>query len=121
MTSSTEARAYPDLPAAWQRFQAQHARAIGEWVEAERALALAAREGAPLGGATGDRLLSAEATLQRHIVDFAASEVGSGDSTALALGLLRLAERELFENPPDLRTQPGDGDRRRGDRPAPTV
>lgn len=116
MTSSSEARAHPNLPAAWQQFKAQHAKAIGEWVEAERALALAAREGAPMGGATGDRLLSAEATLQRYIVDFAASEYANGDSTALALGLLRLAERELFEDPPDLRLHNGDGDRRRGDR-----
>jgi hypothetical protein len=85
-------------------------------VEAERALALARREGADTEALAGDRLMAAEARLQSAIIDFATGEHTHGDPISLALGMLRLAEEELFEDPPDLRAKSGEGDRRRGDR-----
>jgi hypothetical protein len=114
MTSKTASRVDAELMDIWQRFKAGRADLLGEWVEAERALALAKANGAA-NGATGDRLLAAEAALQSAIVDFAASEEPKGDPMPVALALLRLAESELFPVPPDLRAS-GQGDRRRTSR-----
>jgi hypothetical protein len=114
MTSNTASRADAEPTEVWQRFKAGRAQILGEWVEAERALALAKRNGTA-NGATGDRLLAAEAALQGAIVDFATGERPGGDPLPVALALLRLAESELFPVPPDLRSA-GHGDRRRSDR-----
>ena len=115
MKSQSSPTATPDFDEVWQRFKVSRSKVLGNWVEAERALALANREGSA-NGASGDRLLAAEAALQSAIVDFAASEKTSGDPMPLALGMLRLAESELFPVPPDLRQPDGGSDRRRSER-----
>ncbi|MEA2646561.1 MAG: hypothetical protein QOE92_1644 [Chloroflexota bacterium] len=110
---ASETRPRTETPtAAWERFKQVHGDVLGRWVEAERALALALRDGGnhPV---TGDRLLAAEAALQAAIIDFATSDSAAPDPVPVALELLRLAEKELFENPPDLRAIDGVADRRR--------
>ena len=82
------------LEAAWARFRAERAVELESWLEAERLLTAGQRAGTSPAG-RGDQLLAAEATLQRAIVDFAASENGGGDPTPLALALLRRAEALL--------------------------
>ena len=113
MTSRSSRRAASDISGLWQRFKTSRAQVLGNWVEAERALALAKQHGT--NGDSGDRLLAAEAALQSAIVDFAATAQVEGDPKPLALSLLRLAESELYAEPPDLR-KPNGGDRRRAER-----
>ncbi len=101
----------PDLDGLWRRFKRSRAEALAKWVEAERAMALANREGTE-NGPSGDRLLAAEAALQSAIIDFATTQDATEDPMPVALGLLRKAEHELFANPPDLRRPGAGGDRR---------
>jgi hypothetical protein len=98
----------PDLGAAWERFKTQRQRELDGWLGAERTLA-GSHGSAVAPGARGDALLAAEATLQRAIVDFAASEGRHGDPTALALELLRLAEGLLHEPAPARKTRRAKG------------
>lgn len=114
MTFNTSPRS-DTLGAAWTRFKKTRARELGNWVEAERALVLARREGAD-HTVTGDRLMAAEAALQSAIIDFATTDGGQADPMPVALELLRLAERELFDDPPDLRSVEGTADRRAAER-----
>jgi hypothetical protein len=101
-----------DLDALWRRFKTSRAEVIHGWVEAERAMALANQEGRE-NGTSGDRLLAAEAALQSAIIDFAATQESPLDPMPVALALLRKAERELFDVPPDLRRPDAGGDRRK--------
>lgn len=82
----------------WQEFLSAWGREVEGWVEAERTVADAQAIGY-LDTVAGDRLLVAEASLQRLIVDFAASVEGVDDPTTVALGLLRRAERLLADRP----------------------
>ena len=88
-----------DLAETWERFKSTRGQELQNWVEAEHALALARRRGAPATD-PGDRLLAAEAALQSAIVDFAAALDASSDPTPVALALLRLAEDALEADPP---------------------
>jgi hypothetical protein len=94
----------PDFTAAWAKFRAQRQPELDGWLEAERALA-GSGETALAPGAQGERLLAAEAALQRAIVDFAAVETGESDPTAMALELLRLAEALLYHPEPPARAK----------------
>jgi hypothetical protein len=62
--------------------------------------------------------MAAEAALQAAIIDFATSSGGAVDPVPVALELLRLAEGELFDDPPDLRRGDRAADRRSGVRGA---
>jgi hypothetical protein len=86
----------PNLVDTWERFRSACGRELQNWVEAERALAHA-REVGGSETAAGDRLMAAEAALQRAIVDFAAAQNAGTDPTPIAMGLLRLAEHVLEE------------------------
>jgi hypothetical protein len=111
MTTHAQSPAKTDVDVMWRRFKSSRAQVLGTWVEAERAMALAHRERGA-GGPSGDRLLAAEAALQGAIVDFAATQDGVRDPMPVALALLRKAEAELFDDPPDLRQPAAGGDRR---------
>lgn len=99
MNRSANPPAEADIVVIWRRFKSAQADVLENWVEAERAVALAKRDGS-INGGRGDRLLAAEAALQGAIIDFAAaSQRQEADPTPIALGLLRLAERELAADP----------------------
>jgi hypothetical protein len=87
----------PNLVDTWELFRSTCGRELQNWVVAERALAHA-REVGSSETAAGDRLMAAEAVLQRAIVDFAAAQHVGTDPTPIALGLLRLAEHVLEES-----------------------
>jgi hypothetical protein len=112
MTTHAQSPAKTNLDVMWRRFKSSRAQVLTTWVEAERAMALANRERGA-SGPSGDRLLAAEAALQGAIVDFAATQDGVRDPMPVALALLRKAEAELFEDPPDLRQPASGGDRRK--------
>jgi hypothetical protein len=114
MRAAATTQSQPDVDTAWVHFKSARSLVLANWVDAERAMALATRNGAP-SGPSGDRLLAAEAALQSAIIDFAASQTGRLDPMPLALEMLRRAEAELFADPPDLRRLES-GDRRRSTR-----
>jgi hypothetical protein len=81
------------LNGVWTRFRAERADELHAWLRAE-----ADFTGGMADVAAGDRLLAAEAALQRAIVDFAAvHHDGMADPTPLALALLKRAEAMLGE------------------------
>ena len=84
----------PAAESAWRIFKSRHEGVIERWLAAEGSIASSLEEGQP-DATLGDRLLSAEADLQRAIVDFAAGQADGADPTAVALSLLRRAEGML--------------------------
>jgi hypothetical protein len=106
MAKATEAESPPD-EALWRSFQSGHAATIDAWVEAEDVIASMLTLGLP-DGTIGDRLIVAEAELQRAIVEFAAEHSEGADPTLTALTLLRRAESLLpGKGSPDQPEKPG--------------
>jgi hypothetical protein len=78
----------------WARFKVERGSELDAWLRAERTLAAARVRGLD-DLIAGERLLTAEASLQTAIIDFAASQAGVVNPSPLALQILRMAEATL--------------------------